>query len=74
MTRELIDACLQLAYSLVMAWIIRMLSRDVFQYLNHRLDVLGKDAFLYYPRDRYTMTEDGRMMRTDDETTRPVRE
>lgn len=36
-----------------LAYAIRILSTQVFEYLNHRLDVLGKDALLFYPRDRY---------------------
>lgn len=39
-----------------LAYAIRILSTEVFRYLNHRLDVLGKDALVFYPRDRYRET------------------
>lgn len=39
-----------LAYVLLAGYVVRSVS----SYLNHRLEVLGKDSFLFYPRDRYT--------------------
>ncbi len=45
------------------AYLVRVVSRDVFLYLNHRLDVLGKDAFVLYPRARYRETSDHRPVR-----------
>lgn len=43
----------------LMAYLIRTTTRESFEYLNHRLDVLGKDAFVFYPRDRYRSPEEG---------------
>lgn len=47
------------------AYIVRILSKEVFRYLNHRLDVLGKDAFLFFPQDRYDQGPDGRVTPRD---------
>lgn len=38
----------------VTAYVVRTVAKDIFDYLNHRLDVLGKDALVFYPKDRYT--------------------
>lgn len=44
-------------------YIIRQVSLGVFAYLNRRLDVLGKDAYVLYPANQYERSEDGRLMR-----------
>lgn len=51
----------QLTNAALTAYIARTFSREFFTYLNHRLDVLGKDAFIFPPADRYTATTNGRM-------------
>lgn len=51
----------QLTNVVLTAYIARTLSREFFTYLNHRLDVLGKDAFLFPLADRYAVTADGRV-------------
>lgn len=52
----------QLTHVGLTAYVVRIVTKEMFQYLNHRLDVLGKDAFLVYPKDRYRPTEDGRVL------------
>lgn len=58
----------------VTAYLLRTISREVFLYLNHRLDVLGKDAFLFYPTDRYEQGADGRMILRQESVSVPVGE
>lgn len=58
---KLIDVSFTFASGAALMLVIRLISRDVIQYLNHRLDVLGKDAYLFPPASRYTMTDEGRL-------------
>lgn len=44
----LIEKTIELAYVGLLAYI----SRQVFSYMSHRLDVLGKDAVLFYRREQ----------------------
>lgn len=56
MVRVIGGQVVNLANVLFLAYAIRILSTQVFTYLNHRLDVLGKDALVLYPRSRYSET------------------
>lgn len=37
-------------------YVVRQVSVGTFTYLNRRLEVLGKDAFVFYPREKYQET------------------
>lgn len=56
LVRIVSEQIVNLAHVMFLAYAIRILSTQVFAYLNHRLDVLGKDALVFYPRDRYSET------------------
>ncbi len=45
-------------------YVIRQIASGSFTYLNRRLEVLGKDAYVLYPTNQYEQTEDGRVVRT----------
>ena len=50
-------------------YIIRQVSLGVFAYLNRRLDVLGKDAYVLYPTNEYERSDDGRVRRRSESRT-----
>lgn len=52
----LIEKTIELAYVGLLAYI----SRQVFSYMTHRLDVLGKDAVLFYRREQSEQHEANR--------------
>lgn len=53
----------ELSQLLLTGYIVRQVSSGVFTYLERRLEVLGKDAFVLYPTSQYERTEDGRVVR-----------
>jgi hypothetical protein len=60
---------------LLTGYVIRLVASGVFAYLMHRLDVLGKDGYVLYPRDRYESVGDGRVMpKLETETRRETEE
>jgi hypothetical protein len=62
-TYELISQSLvELSTVGLVAYVVRL----SFVYLNHRLDVLGKDAFVFYRRDTFSDTP------PDDETNQSI--
>lgn len=54
--RVLGDAMVRLSNLIFLGYAIHVITTHMFAYLNHRLDVLGKDALVFYPRDRYSET------------------
>ena len=43
----------QLSQLALTGYVVRQVSVGTFTYLNRRLEVLGKDAFVFYPREKY---------------------
>ena len=46
----------QLSQLALTGYVVRQVSVGAFTYLNRRLEVLGKDAFVFYPREKYQET------------------
>jgi hypothetical protein len=46
----------QLSQLALTGYVVRQVSVGTFTYLNRRLEVLGKDAFVFYPREKYQET------------------
>ena len=46
----------QLSQLALTGYVVRQVSVGAFTYLNRRLEVLGKDAFVFYPRTKYQET------------------
>lgn len=63
MVKVIADSVAQLTNVGLTAYVVRVVTKEMFQYLNHRLDVLGKDAYVLYPSHLYDRTDDGRMVR-----------
>lgn len=53
----------QLSQLALTGYVVHQVSSGVFAYLNHRLEVLGKDAYVLYPTSQYERAEDGRVVR-----------
>ena len=46
----------QLSQLALTGYVVRQVSVGTLTYLNRRLEVLGKDAFVFYPRTKYQET------------------
>ena len=53
----------QLSQLVLTGYVVRQVSSGIFAYLERRLEVLGKDAYVLYPSSQYERAEDGRMVR-----------
>lgn len=53
----------QLSQLALTGYVVHQVSQGVFAYLNRRLEVLGKDAYVLYPTSQYERNEDGRVVR-----------
>ena len=45
-------------------YVVHQVAMGSFTYLNRRLEVLGKDAYVLYPTSQYEQSVDGRVVRT----------
>ena len=55
----------QLSQLALTGYVVRQVSVGAFTYLNRRLEVLGKDAFVFYPREKYQETPEIAAFDTD---------
>ena len=53
----------QLVQLALTGYVVRHVATGVFAYLERRLEVLGKDAYVLYPTSQYERTDDGRVTR-----------
>jgi hypothetical protein len=53
----------QLSTLFLTGYLVRHVSTNIFTYLERRLEVLGKDAYVLYPTSQYERAEDGRVVR-----------
>lgn len=53
----------QLSTLFLTGYLVRHVSSGIFTYLERRLEVLGKDAYVLYPSSQYERADDGRVVR-----------
>jgi len=52
---------IQLSQLFLTGYVARLCCTTLFTYFTHRLDVLGKDGYVWYPQNEYEPVSDGRV-------------